>query len=192
MAALITLDELEKALGGPVDNQDQAQYTIDMISSFVNSKVSVSFEKHENETFRSRSDAHGTIRLVGPVDEVAGVTRPNSACTVNFRFDDLDLLYNLQGNTAYDVTATWGYDEVPDDIKFFVTEACKTAINNPNSALSFRVGDVTETFIANAGNAVQTPTIVLGADVLLKYVETAFTVTVGSVLPLAVQDSWSC
>lgn len=195
MAALIELSDLEDALGYTFDDpasQKQAQYTIDMISSFVNSKVDVSFSFHENETIRARSDAHGVITLIGPVDDVAGVSRPNSACLVNFRFDDLDRLYNLMGNTAYDVTYTWGYQTVPEDIQFFVTEACKTTINNPNSALSFRVGDVTETFIANAGNAVQTPTIVLGADVLLKYINTSYTVTVGSVLPLAVQDGWWC
>lgn len=192
MAALITIADLEKAMG-PIDDTVYAQYIIDMVSSFVNSKVDVSFEKHTNETVRSRSNAHGIIILTGPVEELAGVSRPNSSCLVSFRFDDIDRIYNLMGNTAYDITYTWGYDEVPEDIKFFVTEACKTAINNPNSALSFRVGDVTETFLANAGNAAQTPAITLGADVLEKYTETAFSLTLGGILPLAVQDSfWSC
>lgn len=192
MAALIELSDLERAMG-PIEDPIYAQYIIDMISSFVNSKVTVSFEKHTNETIRSRSNAHGIITLEGPVDEVAGVTRPNSACLVNFRFDDIDRLYNLMGNTAYDVTYTWGYDEVPEDIKFFVTEACKTAINNPNSALSFRVGDVTETFLANAGNAAQTPTITLGADVILNYSDEVYSLTLGGILPLAAQDNfWAC
>lgn len=194
MAALIELAELEAALGYTFDtpeSQAQAQYYIDTISAFVNKYVDVSFERHENETVRYKTDWRGTITLVGPVDEVAGVARPGSDCTTCYKFDDIDLIYNLQPTTAYDVTYTWGYTEVPQDVKSVVIEGVRASVNNPNNALSYRVGDVTETYHANAGAAVQSPIVILGKDALDDYKFTAFTLSLGEILPCPASE-WSC
>lgn len=187
MAALIDLAELEAALGYTFDtpeSQAQAQYYINTISAFINKYVDVSFEFHENATIRYKADWYGTITLVGPVDSVSGVVRPNSDSVICFLYDDIDLIYNLCPNTAYDVTYSYGYAEVPEDVKSVVIEGVRASINNPNNALSYRVGDVTETYLANAGNSVASPIVVLGQDVLDSYKNTAFTVSTFDILPL--------
>lgn len=194
MAALVELAELEAALGYTFDtaeSQAQAEYYINTISAFVNNYVDVSFEFHENETLRYKTDWTGSFTLVGPVDSVAGVVRPNSTCVTCFLFDDIDLIYNLQPNTAYDVTYTWGYQEVPQEVKSVVIEGCRASLNNPNNALSYRVGDVTETYHANAGDQVSSPIVVLGSDALDSYKNTAFSVSTDFILPRPA-SSWSC
>lgn len=192
MPALIDITDLTNA-GITFETPEQAQYYIDMVSAFVNRNVDVIFFPFSDKTVRGKADYYGTITLVGPVDSVAGVARPNSTTLVPFRFDDIDLVYNLKPNTAYDVTYSGGYAEVPEDIKFFCTEAVRQGLNNPNSALSFRVGDVTETYASSSGRTVSAPITVLGTEVLASYRNTAYTLTYGSLLPVAVQDNpWEC
>lgn len=187
MAALITLQELEKALGVTFEteaDQDQAQYYINTISAFINKYVDVSFEFVENGTLRYKTDWNGTITLRGPVESVTGVARPGTDAVPCHLFDDIDVIYNLQPNTAYDVTYTYGYETVPEDVKSVVIEGCRSSLNNPNSSLSFRVGDVTETYISNAGNAVQSPIVTLGKEALDDYRITSYTLSLGEILPL--------
>src|SRR6478752_7103413 len=195
MAALVTIEELEAALATTFEDgspeEAQAQYYIDTISAFINSYVDVSFEKHTDETVRYRADYYGTVTLAGPVDSVAGVVRPNSTYVVPFLFDDFDKVYNLQPSVAYDITYTWGYDEVPMDIKGVVIEAVRASINNPNNSLSFRVGDVTETYLSGQGVNNQSPIVVLSAAVLDNYSDLSITLTLGSILPQP-PNAWNC
>lgn len=196
---LITIDYLEKALGVPVGSldQDQAQYYIDTISAYVESYTGVTFTLQEDVILRLQADYYGQVVLhMKPIQTVTDVTVAPQTTPYSFPltdpvwgFDGYDTIYNLQPHSVYLITLTYGYSDVPQDIKSYTTEQCRNALNNPNNLANYRVGDVTESYATkDAVNEVKS-VAGLGQSVLDSYKDSEETWRLG---PRAYpQQSWN-
>lgn len=186
---LIEVQYLEKALGVPVGslNQDQAQYYIDTVSSYVESYTGVTFTPQVDVTLRLQADYYGQITLhMKPIQDVTEVLPADQTTpcdilltTPSWGFDGYDTIYNLQPHSVYLVTLSYGYDEVPQDIKSYVTEQCINKVNNPNNLEAFRVGDVTETYGTKTQVNETVSVAGLGQEVLDSYKDTEETWRLG-------------
>lgn len=147
---LITIAELEAALGRDLDatQEAQAQALIDLFSAYATTYTGVTFTPVDDAVVRHQSDYRGVITLVpNPVREVGDtVSVLDPTLVLEVGFDGVNTLYNLNPHAWYDVTMSYGYETTPDDIKFYVTQSVIGAIANPTNLSQYRVGDVTETY----------------------------------------------
>lgn len=184
MAALITVDELEEALGRTLVGAEitQAEYYIRTVSAYVQRYTNTFFTPVEDEVVRQQSDYRGMVVLSPyPIREVGDVTRvlPNPCSGLFYAFDGLDTLYNLEPHTVYDVTISYGYETTPDDIKGVVTEMVRMALANPTNLSQYRVGDVTETYNTEEAPAGILSFAGLTQEVLDDYKRTEFSLYLG-------------
>lgn len=153
--ALVSIQDIEDTLGRSAEDaaeEAEWQFYINIISDFINNEVDVAFEPQTLVTERLRADAYGEVKLKGPVVNITSVK--------NFRtqeedlyvdFDGVDTLYYLNPRQVVDVTYSYGYNTVPDDIRNLVISAILAQINEyaPVSLRSYTVGDVTEEYRTN-------------------------------------------
>jgi len=150
MADLITIDDLENALGREPTEYEEAEWQryITLVSSYINESVDVSFTE-TTETVRLKADGFGQIKLKGPVTDIVSVK--------NFRtgnedpwvdFDGIDTLFYLEPHQVVDVTYTHGYSTVPADIKDVCVNLVLNLLgeNTPTNIIKYRVGDVEEQY----------------------------------------------
>ncbi len=150
---LITVDDLEVALGETIDPSDEAQaeYFIRLISTYIETYTGKNFSI-QSDTVRLRSDYYGIIELPGgPVVEVEAVKPFVGGSSVDYRWDGNVTIFNLTPNTVLDVTYTYGYEEVPEDIQMVCTEAVKKLWLSPDGQeegpkIRRKVGDVEEMY----------------------------------------------
>lgn len=183
MTALITVEDIEAALGREVaDEEEEAQwqFLINSLSDFVNNYVDVSFVAIEDETRRFKADGLGQIKLPRPVTNVTSVS--------NFRtgnidyygdWDGLDLIYNLLPEQVVDVVFSYGYTEVPDDIKNLMLTGVLAQLEEISvvALRSFKVGDVEEQYRDGVATQLFGTTAL---NTLYKYVDNSFTINTGS------------
>jgi len=179
MSALITVQDVEDALGREAEDSEeiaQWQYYINVISLFINNFVDVSFEPLVLVTERLRADQYGQIKLKSPVNDVTSVK--------NFRtqeedlyvdFDGIDLLMYLEPRQVVDVTYSYGYNVVPDDIHGLVLTLVLEQVNEiaPVNLKSHQVGDVVDVYaVTSVGKLFDQ----FAMDTLQKYATTQFTI----------------
>lgn len=154
MADLITIEDIEDAIGREAadeDESDEWQYYISVVSEYINSVVDFSFEE-VTETVRLKADSYGQIKLKQPVTDVASVK--------NFRtgmddlwvdFDGIDTLYFLEPHQVVDVVYSHGYASPPADIIEVAIHLVLQAsgLATPASLTKYKVGDVEEGYGAN-------------------------------------------
>lgn len=149
---LITVDDLEVALNEPIDASDEtyAEYLIRLISTYIETYTGKTFTVQE-DTVRLRSDFYGVIQLPGgPIIEVEDVTHFYGS-TIEWQWDGNVTIFELPANTVVDITYTFGYSSVPDDIQMVCTEAVKKLWLSPNGQedgpkIRRKVGDVEEMY----------------------------------------------
>lgn len=179
MAALITIDDIEGALGRPAEDAEeeaQWQYYIDTISFLINDYVDVSFEVVEDEVRRFKANYEGEIELPGPVIDVTAVNNfRDGSADVYVDWDGMTTLFYLESEQVVDVTWSYGYTDVPDDIKSLVLTMTLNEINelSPTDLRSFKVGDVMEEY---RDSQVAQLFGQMGLNVLNKYVNHTFTI----------------
>lgn len=156
--ALLTLEDLAIALGREITTEEEPvfQRTIDAMTVFIEDYTGVAFTLHEDETVRYRADGRGIVRLRGPVDEVVTITPvlPTGPSWAEYDYyygpfyDNFDEIYYLPPYGVVDVTYTFGFEEVPDDIREAATEAVLGRLSGSDGAQldTYTVGDVTERF----------------------------------------------
>lgn len=150
MADLITVDDIEAALGreGTDEEVDEWNRYIDVVSNYINNSVDVSFEPL-TVTTRLKADSYGQIRLIRPVTDITSVK--------NFRtgmedlwvdFDGIDLLFYLEPHQVVDVTYSYGYDDVPEDVVNVCVNLVLTLVSEapPTNLTKYKVGDVEELY----------------------------------------------
>lgn len=150
---LITIEELEAALGSDIESGEEAQvaHYISLISTYIKSYTGAKFSPEE-VTDRFRSDYYGVVELPGPVSEISDVRYYYGQQAV-WRWDGYNQIYDLRPEVAVDVTYTSGYSEIPADIKMVATEGAKRLYYSPagqenGPLVRYRVGDVEEQYKA--------------------------------------------
>lgn len=161
--AIVSISEVERATGTCYDPSEskRIEYYIDYISALVEDFTGKSFTQQTDVVLTAQSDAYGYITLgCTPIQEVASVEYSTIAVPVvgvgsviGWMFDGIDTLFCLPANLAVNITATFGYAVAPMPVKGYVIEAVKYVIDNPQGLSSFRVGDVTQTYIGAGGTA---------------------------------------
>lgn len=153
MADLITVDDVETAIGRPPADQteeDVWQYHITNISAYINSLVDDSFEEIEDdELARVQADYYGIITLKGgPITEVTSVRNWRSDEETEWDWNGIDEIMNLNCLQVVNVTYSHGWDAVPPDIIALCTDAVLVAINevDADDLISYQVGDVVEKY----------------------------------------------
>lgn len=151
--ALITVQDIETALGREADDSEELaewQFYIDTISAFINSYVDVSFERLISVTETHKADHYGQVKLPGPVVEITSVK--------NYRtgLEDLECdfdpgnstLFYLMPDQTFNITYTYGYSTIPDDIQQLVLSTVLDQINeiSPVALRERKVGDVEEQY----------------------------------------------
>lgn len=151
MTELVTIPELEAALGRPPEDAEEEavwQFYITTLSDFINNYVSVSFSR-VTETVRRKASHSGIIELTTPVIEVTSVLDYRLQTEdLSVDFDGICELFYLLPDQVVDVTYTYGYEEVPQDIKNLVLAAVLAQVDetSPIALRAFRVGDVLEEY----------------------------------------------
>jgi len=152
VSALITIADIENALGRGVEDEEEEsgwQFIIDSLSAFINNFVDVSFEPYEDVTVRYKSDYYGQVKLIQPVTGISSIK--------NFRtqeedfyidWDGIDTIFYGCPEQVVDVTYSFGYSEVPADVKLLMVAGVLGQINeqSPVNLRSFQVGDVVEQY----------------------------------------------
>lgn len=180
MMSLLTIEDLEIALGRTLETEEepQVQYLIDAVSAYIENYTSLSFSLNEDVTVRMRADYYGIIQLApGPIGSVATVANVGNSLPTVWYYDGIDSIYNLYPNQVVDVTYTYGYTAVPNDIKFVATEMVKSVVDNfPEGSLrSKQIGDVQYAFAEATAKSFGG----LGADILDSYAGGAYTIRTG-------------
>jgi len=190
MTALLTVDDIEDAVGYPpssTEQETQWQFYIDSVSAFINGYVDVSFEEVTDDVQRFRADYYGIISFSpDPVSVVTSVVSYLSGSETVWSFDGLSEIQYLNANEVVDVTYTHGYTTVPDDVKFAAVQAVLGALNlgTPGSLTSFTVGDVSETYSTSTSEG-STVVIQLASSVLDKYVDGAKSYRLGKSISIS-------
>lgn len=185
MANLLTIEDITEATGNsPSSPEEEArwQHYIDAVSAFINGYVSVTFESVTDDTIRYRADYYGVIDLGGdPVSSVSSVKDWQTQTAVNYGWDGLCYLFDLEPNQVVDVTFTHGYASVPDDIRFMATEAVLgvLGLGATGPLKSFTVGDVTEVYTAGVQEE-PTAVVSLSRSVLMRYTDVETSWRLGS------------
>lgn len=180
---------MEKAIGRCYEPSDSSriQYYIDYISALVEDYTGKSFTQKTNVTLTAQSDAYGYITLgCTPIQSIDSVSYSTIAVpvvgtgeVVGWMFDGLDTIFCLPANLVVGITCSYGYTVAPMPVKGYVIEAVKYIINNPQGLSSFRVGDVTQTYVGAGGEATFTS---LSNEALMPYMTTEATLRLGSAL----------
>lgn len=158
---IVSISEVERATGQCYDPSEskRIEYYIDYISALVEDFTGKSFTQQTNVVLVAQSDAYGYITLgCTPIQEIASVVYSTTAKPVvgtgeviGWMFDGLDTIFCLPANLTVEIMATFGYAVAPISVKGYVIEAVKYVIDNPQGLSSFRVGDVTQTYIGAGG-----------------------------------------
>lgn len=182
MANLVTVDDIENAIGRPPANAAETAkwgYYIGSISSFVNNYVDVSFENLVGDTVRLSADYYGIVTLPGgPVSTVTLVANWETATEVASYYNGLDRVTGLDPLAVVDVTYDHGYEVVPSDIVYLVTDAIVSVLGlsaGTGALKSLTVGDVTETYADGTGAVV----VRLSRSTLDKYCNNEYTMHLG-------------
>lgn len=152
MSALITVADIENALGrGVEDDEEEAywQFIIDSLSAFINNYVDVSFEPFTDATVRLQADQYGMIKLKGPVTGITSVKNFRSQLEDFYvDWDGIDTIFYAEPNAVLDVTYSYGYSEVPLDVKMLMISGVLAQIEekSPVNLRSLQVGDVAEEY----------------------------------------------
>jgi len=152
VAALIDVSDIETALGRPAeDDEEEAKWQryINSLSDYINARVSVSFFPVENGTSRLQADYDGEIQLTGPVTAVTSVKNFRSQQEDQYvDWDGLQTLFNLLPDQVVDVTWSYGYTDVPDDVVNIMITGVLAAVDegSPLDMRAYKVGDVDEQY----------------------------------------------
>lgn len=173
---IVSLLEVERAIGQCFDPSEskRVEYYIDYISALVEDYTGKSFTQKTDVILTAQSDAYGYIVMgCTPLLTISSVVYSVDAVPVvgvgevpNWMFDGLDTIFNLCANLTVNITCSFGYVTAPLPVKGYVIEAVKYVINNPSGLASFRVGDVTQTYVGASGEATFTS---LSNDALQPY-----------------------
>lgn len=184
---IVNIKEVEKATGNCLEpgEAQQVQYYIDYVSALVEDYTGTSFTLQEDAVLRRQSDAHGMIELSEvPIEEVSSVAYSTRAVPVagtgevlGWCFDGISTISGLKPCLAVDVTLTYGYSTAPIPVKGYVIEAVKYITANPQGLASFRVGDVTQTYVGAGGESTFTS---LSNDALQPYIREESSMRLGA------------
>lgn len=150
---LTSIDALEAALGHELESGDegQAQYYITLVSRYIEAYTRVKFEE-TTTTIHTKSDYYGVVELPGgPVVSVDEVLYFHGSEPPGWQWDGDDMIYGLEPKIAVDVTYTYGYDSIPEEIAAIATEGAKRLMLSPDGQeagplLRYKVGDVEEMY----------------------------------------------
>ncbi len=180
--ALITVQDIEVALGREVEDSEELaewQFYIDTISAFINDYVDCSFERFEDVTERFTADYYGQVKLPTPVVSITSVKDVrwgNEDLSVDFDIGTNSLFYLLPGQVV-NITYTYGYSTIPDDIQQLVLSTVLAQINEiaPVALRQFKVGDVEEQY---RESEIQKLFSITGRRTLNKYGSNSYTINV--------------
>lgn len=149
MSALLTVEDLEDAMGGVDFTEAQtavASYLIGRVSSYLESATNCSFSPITDYTARKKANDYGEISLQDfyPVTDISNFHDFCTDLDISYpRWDGIETLRNLFPNQVIDVTFDYGFATVPADIKGVATEACRRGMaTNATNLVMKTVGDV--------------------------------------------------
>lgn len=182
MADLISIDDIEAALGRPAEDAEEEAlwaFYISVVSDYINEYVSVSFFLVEDEVKRFKASYSGEIQLVGPVHQVTDVVNFRTLMTCWWAdWDGMNTIFGLEPQEVVDVTYTYGYEAVPADIVNLATSAVVRLAGGQETSVDLRshqVGDVRDEY---RDNGVAELLGSYGSTVLAKYADDTFTIDV--------------
>lgn len=160
MAALITITDIEAALGEDisVDDEPRIQYYINVVSSYIEGYTGVSFSLQEDAVIRAVADGRGIIEIdeiveiteVAQLDPSVGTYGGISVGFPGYYFDGIDKIYGLDPYETYRITLTYGHTSIPTEIKGVATKLVLAGTDLDTVATgglrSYRVGDVEESY----------------------------------------------
>lgn len=154
--ALITLTDLEPAVGKDLTGDEAATYAIELVSMYIRVYTDTSFEE-VTETITYKADYYGRVQLNTPVTEVSGVVYYNDQPVFDWQWDGWGEVYGIKPNHTVKVTYTHGFTDVPNDVKYVAIEAAKRLYVTPDRynlgmLMQFNVGDVSEWYNSRMNN----------------------------------------
>lgn len=154
--SLATIADVEAAYGSDLTTEEEPkiQWYLDAASSYVERFVGRKFTLHEEQVLYCVTDSRGIIEIsdLVSIDEVA-LLDPwtgtyGALWTEGYAFDGIDKIFGLCPRETYRVTCSYGYAEVPEDIKDIIVNLVLVGTGlDPNAQgglKSYRVGDVEE------------------------------------------------
>ena len=154
MTALLTISDIESALGRTAEDEEelaQWQFYIDQVSFDINEYCDHSFERIDDAVVWMQADAGGKIQLIKPVIQITSVNWRDGEADLYVDFNrGTSQLYNLLPFQNVEVTYTYGWAAVPADIRHVALTAVVEATGDmatPNFGLRMKkVGDVQEQY----------------------------------------------
>lgn len=151
---------METALGESFTSEEQnkVSYYINLISVYIAWYTGTSFERLNDQTKRLQSDYYGRVHLPGgPVHDVTSVLyRVGGGHEGEWYFNGINEIYALRPKATVDVTYSYGYETIPEDIEMVATEAVKRLQNtNVDESVypvsEYMVGNISERYNIFAG-----------------------------------------
>jgi hypothetical protein len=158
MAGLITIADVETAIGSDIASSDEArvQWYIDVVSKYVETYTDQSFttvtaEPHICETDRRGAVEFSTLNAVTKVELLDPWLNTYTEVTSgNYAFDGVGTVYGLLPFRTYKITVTYGWGTVPVDVKGVVMDLVLAGTGLGAGAtgglIAYRVGDVEEAY----------------------------------------------
>jgi hypothetical protein len=148
---LVTIADIEDATGIEVlpEDEPKIQHLINSITSYINTYCDTSFGEEREATSRVQADYYGMIELPLTTTDVSSVKNWRNSEEISYwDWDGMRTVYNLCGHETVDVTFTYGYSSVPEDIKNVAIDMVKAAFLPPDDSdvTQFMVGDVMERY----------------------------------------------
>jgi hypothetical protein len=174
--ALITTAELAAFMGRTFTDSetDQAEITIDSVSSVIEALTEVSFSLVEDEEIRIQADGYGMIELSAKPITALTIYDVNATDELSYGcWDGLITVYGLQPNQVVDIVYSHGYTSVPGDIKAVCYGVCSRIMYNPGGLRQETVGAISVTYPGIGGEAGTINFSALEKRVLEKYHATA-------------------
>jgi hypothetical protein len=151
--ALLDIDQIQADLGrnsAPFtsDEQDQAQFTIDLITGYIESECyGISFTVLTDVVKRLQADYYGIIEVpFYPIASISSVKAVKSGLETVWDWDYFGTVFDLEPWETVDVTLTYGFDEPPADLVLVARSLAKRRMDNPLNIRQQTVGAISETY----------------------------------------------
>jgi hypothetical protein len=154
--SLATIADVEAAYGSDLTTEEEPkiQWYLDAASNYIERFVGRKFTLHEDQVLICPTDSRGIIEIpdlvsVSTVEELdIWLGTYGALGSYGYAFDGIDKIFGLYPRETYRVTCTYGFAEVPDDVKEIVVNLVLVGTGlDPNAQgglKSYRVGDVEE------------------------------------------------